>query len=156
MTAVDAARKILDTMLGHLGFSTSIDLEETSDGPCLQIACAEAELLTGKDGERLDDLQYLVNRIVRKHFPDAPRIKVDCGGFRSQQEGRLIEEIQTLAQRVRSGGSPQKLRPLNAYHRRIVHNALLGDPDIESHSPDGDQRYKRITLRLKRGKEPQE
>lgn len=155
MTPVEAARKILDTMLGHLGFAVEIGIEETGDGPCLQIATSESEHLIGKDGDRLDDLQYLVNRIVRKHFPKAPRIKVDCEHFRSIQEAKLSEEIQGVAERVKSTGTPHKLRPLNAYYRRLVHNALLGDPAIESHSPDGEQRYKRITIRLKRANEPQ-
>ena len=155
MTPVEAARKILDTMLGHLGFSTSIEIEETDDGPCLHISTGESEHLIGKDGDRLDDLQYLVNRIVRKHFPKAPRIKVDCEHFRAVQEAKLAEEIHGVAERVKSTGTPYKLRPLNAYYRRLVHNALLGDPAIESHSPDGDQRYKRITIRLKQSHEPQ-
>jgi len=155
MTPVEAARKILDTMLGHLGFSTSIAIEETGDGPCLQISTSESEHLIGKDGDRLDDLQYLVNRIVRKHFPKAPRIKVDCEHFRSIQEAKLAEEIQGVAEHVKSTGTPHKLRPLNAYYRRLVHNALQGDPLIESHSPDGEQRYKRITIRPKQSNESQ-
>ncbi len=154
MTPVEAARKILDTMLGHLGFSVVIEIEETNDGPCLQISTGESEPLIGKNGDRLDDLQYLVNRIVRKHFPKAPRIKVDCGHFRADQEAKLTEEIQSVAALVKTSGTSHKLRPLNAYYRRLVHNALMGDPDIESHSPDGEQRYKRITIRPKQTHEP--
>ena len=41
------------------------------------------------------------------------------------------------------------MRPLNAYYRRMVYNILVSDPDIQSHSPEGDDRLKRITISAK-------
>lgn len=149
MTTVETANKILDTMLGHLGFTATIETQETSDGPCLQIHSAESEAIIGNDGDRLDDLQYLVNRILRRHQPDAIRIKVDCGHFRSLQEDRLQEEIRSTAERVKTTGKSIQIRPLNAYYRRLVHNILAADAEVVSHSPDGDDRLKRITISAK-------
>jgi len=153
MTPEEAARKILDTMLGHLGFPVTIEIQESGEGPCLQILTSESKHLIGKDGERLDDLQYLVNRVLRKHFPKAPRIRVDCEHFRAIQEDKLVEEVNDLAERVKASGKPFKMRPLNAYYRRLVHNALLDHPDVVSVSPGGEDRLKRITLKLKGEKE---
>ena len=149
MTTVDSATKILDTMLGHLGFTATIEAQEIHDGPCLQIHCGESEVLIGKEGDRLDDLQYLVNRILRRHLPKAERIKVDCAHFRSIQEDHLKEEIQAVADRVKATGKPFQMRPLNAYYRRLVHNILADDPQIVSHSPQGDDRLKQITISAK-------
>ena len=149
MTTVESANKILDTMLGHLGFTATIEVQETHDGPCLQIHSGDSEAIIGKDGDRLDDLQYLVNRIVRRHLPKAERIKVDCGHFRSIQEDQMNEEIKGIAERVKSTGKSFQMRPLNAYYRRLVYNVLAGDPQIVSHSPQGDDRLKRITISAK-------
>ncbi|MEO5914890.1 MAG: R3H domain-containing nucleic acid-binding protein [Luteolibacter sp.] len=149
MTTVESATKILDTMLGHLGFTATIELQQTNDGPCLQIHSGESEALIGKDGDRLDDLQYLVNRIVRRHYPKAERIKVDCGHFRSIQEDHLKEEVKGIAERVKATGKSFQMRPLNAYYRRLVYNILVDDPQIASHSPEGDDRLKRITISAK-------
>jgi spoIIIJ-associated protein len=149
MTTVESATKVLDTMLGHLGFSARIEPQETADGPCLQIHCGESEALIGKDGDRLDDLQYLVNRILRKHFPKAERIRVDCEHFRSIQEDLLQDEVRGIAERVKSTGKSFQMRPLNAYYRRLVYNVLVADPEIVSHSPPGDDRLKRITISAK-------
>jgi spoIIIJ-associated protein len=41
-----------------------------------------------------------------------------------------------------------RMNPLNAYHRRLVHNALQEIDGIVTESEDGDARYKRITIRL--------
>lgn len=149
MTTVESANKILDTMLGHLGFTATIEVQETHDGPCLQIHSGESEAIIGKDGDRLDDFQYLVNRILRKHLPKAERIKVDCGHFRAIQEDHLNEEVKGIAERVKSTGKPFQMRPLNAYYRRLAYNVLADDPQIVSHSPQGDDRLKRITISAK-------
>lgn len=150
MKAEEAAKKILDTMLGHLDFPVNIELQETEDGPCLQILTSESQHLIGKDGERLDDLQYLVNRILKKHFPKAKRVRIDCEHYRAIQEDHLAEEVRGLAERVKASEKPFKMRPLNAYYRRLVHNALVDHPEVESVSPQGGDRLKQITLRLKK------
>ncbi len=149
MTAAESAKRILDTMLGHLGFTATLEIQQTDDGPAIQVMTNEAELLIGKDGDRLDDLQYLVNRILRRHLPKAERIKVDCEHFRAMHEHKLATEVQGIAERVRTTGNPFRMRPLNAYYRRLVYNALLNETDIESHSPDGDDRLKRIVIQRK-------
>jgi predicted RNA-binding protein Jag len=50
---------------------------------------------------------------------------------------------------VKGSGKPFQMRPLNAYYRRLVYQALLHHPEIEAHSPEGTSRLKRITLQLK-------
>lgn len=149
MKAEDAAKKVLDTMLGHLGFTATIDLEYDDEGPCLQISTPQSEWLIGHEGDRLDDLQYLVNRLLRKHYEEAPRIKVDCAHYRRMQEDQLRTEVLQLAEKVKGSGKPFQMRPLNAYYRRLVYQALLNHPEIEAHSPEGPSRLKRITLQLK-------
>lgn len=149
MTTVETATKILDTMLGHLGLAATIEVRETHDGPCLQIHSTDSQAIIGRDGDRLDDLQYLVNRVLRRQFPKAERIKVDCEHYRSIREDQMAEEIREIAGRVKSTGKPHQLRPLNAYYRRMVHNLLIDDPEIVTHSPEGEDRLKRITISTK-------
>ena len=154
MSPVDAAKKILDTMLGHLGVTATIEIQDTLDGPCLQVSTSESSLLIGQDGDRLDDFQYLVNRILRRHFPQADRVKVDCEHYRAIQEDKLSNEVRGIAERVKATGKTFKMRPLNAYYRRLVHNALLNHPDVVSHSPEGEDRLKRIVISPKSSPSP--
>lgn len=146
MTTAESATKILDTMLGHLGVTATIAVEETHDGPCLQISTSESKTLIGRDGDRLDDLQYLINRILRRQLPKAERFKVDCEHFRTMREDQMAEEIRAIAERVKTTGSPYQMRPLNAYYRRMVYHILADFPGIQCHSPEGDDRLKCITI----------
>ena len=146
MNTVETATKILDTMLGHLGLPATIETQDTPDGPCLQIHSAESKAIIGREGDRLDDIQYLVNRILRRQFPKAERIKVDCEHYRTMREDKMASEIHEIAERVKTSGKPFQLRPLNAYYRRMVYHILADDQGVECHSPDGDDRLKRITI----------
>ena len=149
MSHVEAASKILDTMLGHLGIAAEVEAQETENGPCLQIHSSESELIIGKDGDRLDDIQYLVNRILSRQQKDAPRIKVDCEHYRAMREDEMTKEVHEIAQRVKESGQSHQMRPLNAYYRRLVHNALVDDPGIVTSSPKSSDRLKRITIAKK-------
>ena len=146
MNEVEAAGKILDSMLGKLGFSVEFETLETEDGSCLNILTDEGAHLIGQHGDRLEDLQYLTNRILNKHYPDAPRVKVDCDHYRANQEEKLVETVQEIARQVLEDGKARRLKPLNAYYRRLAHNALAEIDGVKTGSPGGSSRYKRIEV----------
>ncbi|HCN29514.1 MAG TPA: single-stranded DNA-binding protein [Verrucomicrobiales bacterium] len=148
MTALTHARQILDSMLGYLGFIAKVDEVEGPEGPTLQVHTEDSKLLIGRHGATMEDIQYLVNRILQKHLPDAPRIRVDIGYFRSMKEDKIVEHAREMGERVRSTGQSQMLDPMNSYYRRMVHNAFADDPDVMSVSVEsGSDRFKRILLK---------
>jgi len=146
MNAAELARKILDSMLGHLGLAAEIEIQETADGPSLQIFSAEKDAIIGDNGDRLDDIQYLVNRILRRQMPDAGRVKVDCEHFRSMQEDQLGDEVREIIGLVKTQGKAYRMRPLNAYYRRLAYNEIAKDDGVSATSPSGDDRLKRISI----------
>ena len=153
MEAIDKAKEILDTMLGYLGFVVDVQPLETENGTVLEIISEEADILIGRRGERLDDIQYLVNRILQIQDPEAPRVRVDAQHYRMMREDKLVEEALAIAERVKVSKRPVKMPPLNSYDRRLVHNALADDPAVESWSPPESGRVKRLVIRPKRRRE---
>lgn len=149
METNEIAREVLDTMLGYLGFVAEVELDSSRDETSLQVLTGEPDLLIGSRGERLDDIQYLVNRIVQSQHREAPRIRVDVDHHREIQEQNLIEEAEHLAERVVHSGEPAKMPPLNSYHRRIIHNHFTKHPHIKTWSPSDSSRLKRITFSLR-------
>ena len=60
------AKELLDTMLGYLGFVVQIEETRSESGnPTLQIYTEEADRLIGRDGETLDAIQFLLNRVLQ-------------------------------------------------------------------------------------------
>ena len=146
MNTAERATKILDSMLGHLGFPAEIQVHEVDDSPCLQIFSADKALIIGKNGDRLDDIQYLVNRILRQEAPDAGRVKIDCEHYRSMQEEDLKQEVRELIELVKTQSKTFKLRPLNGYHRRLAYSVIAEDDEIQATSPNSNERMKRISI----------
>jgi spoIIIJ-associated protein len=140
------AKEILDTMLGHLGFVAEIQEIETESGVQLQVFTAEGDSLIGHNGETLEDLQFLLNRILQSADRSAPRVQVDVAHWRAMRDDKLRQRIRQIAETVRLTGRPVKLEPMNSYDRRIVHNTLKDDPELMSFSPTDDARIKRITI----------
>ena len=140
-------QEILDTMLGHLGYAFDIQESTGPDGVVtLQVYTAESERLIGRGGQTLDDLQFLLNRVLQARDRQAPRVVVDVEHYRTMQQDGFLKEIRALAEQVRATGRAVQLEPMNSYDRRLVHNAFKDDPQVATFSPPDDARLKRITL----------
>ncbi|MDX6767336.1 MAG: KH domain-containing protein [Candidatus Methylacidiphilales bacterium] len=140
-------RETLELMLGHLGFTFEIREEERPSGRTLHVFTRESARLIGRNGRVIDDLQYLLNRILTRDEEAAPRVIVDVENFRQQLVDHMLAEVREAAEQVRSSGQEVVLRPMNSFERRLVHNLFKDDPDVQSVSPQDDSRIKRITLR---------
>lgn len=140
-------REVLDTMLGYLGFICEIKEFEKEGGLTLQVYTSERERLIGPHGETLDDIQFLLNRALQAKDKDAPRVNVDVEHFREMRDDGMLHKVRQIAEVVRKTGRAFQLDPMNAYDRRIVHNAFKDDPDVMTWSPPDDARVKRITLK---------
>lgn len=143
-------KELLDTMLGYLGFVVEIEETQSEGGNfTLQIYTEESARVIGRDGETLEAIQFLLNRLIQAKNREAEKVIVDCEHFRSMREDKIVQRVRELAERVRISGRSVQLEPMNSYERRIVHNAFKDDPDVGTWSPNDSARIKQITL-LKR------
>jgi len=140
-------KELLDTMLGYLGFVVQIEETKNEGGNLvLQIYTEESRRLIGRDGETLEAIQFLLNRLLQAKDKDAEKVIVDCEHYRSMREDRIVQRVRELADRVRITGRSLQLEPMNSYERRLVHNAFKDDPDVATWSPSDSARIKQITL----------
>ncbi len=140
-------KELLDTILGYLGFVTEIDEQRGEGGNLtLQIYTEEADRIIGRDGETLEAIQFLLNRLIQTKDREAEKMIVDCEHYRSMREDKIVQRVRELAERVRISGRSLQLEPMNSYERRIVHNAFKDDPDVATWSPNDSARIKQITL----------
>lgn len=134
------------SLLTPLGFSFTITPEPYEDGISLHIESPDARFLIGDEGDRLDDLQYMVNRLVQAKWSEAPRVRVDCDHYRARTEAKLLRRARSRAEQVLKTGKPLLMEKLNAYQRRLVHNELATIPGISTRSEETESRFKRITI----------
>ena len=144
-------KEIAEKILGTLGFPATVEEHKLGDDLMLDVKTDESGRLIGRQGQTLADLQYLVNRILFQQDQSAPKVMLDVGGYRSQAREALIQKAKDAAEKVRRWGDAVELEPLNAFDRRIVHQAMRDDPDIETHSVEVDGTEKKaLLLRPKR------
>lgn len=142
----------LEKVLELLGLPATVEEHQIEDGLLLDIKSDDAGRLIGRQGQTLADLQYIVNRMLFQQDQNAPRVTVDVGGYRSQAREALVKKAKDAADKVRRFGDIVELEPLNSFERRIVHQAIKDDPDIETHSVEVEGTDKKVILfRPKRG-----
>lgn len=123
-----------------------VQVEQQSDLIKATIETSDkTDQLLGRDGQVLTALEYIVNRIIARRWPNAVRIMLDAGGFREKQDNELSVLAVSLAEKAKSTASPQSTKPLPSYQRRIVHLALRGITDIQTKSK-GDGPLKRVLI----------
>ncbi len=139
-------KETLEQLLRHMGFEVQIDEHQLDDGLTLDVKTEESGRLIGRQGQTLADLQYLLNRMIFQADPSAPKITVDVGGYRAQAREELVKRALEAAEKVRKWGDVVELEPMNAYERRIVHNALREDAEVETHSVEVEGTSKKAIL----------
>jgi len=135
-------RQILDL----LGFSATVEEHHMEDGVLLDVRTEDSGRLIGRQGQTLSDLQYITNRLLFQQDASAPKIMVDVSGYRAQAREALVKKAKEAAEKVRRWGDVVELEPLNAFDRRIIHQALKDDPNIETHSVEVEGTEKKAIL----------
>jgi spoIIIJ-associated protein len=144
-------KAILEKILATLGFPATVEEHLLAGDLMLDVKTEESGRLIGRQGQTLADLQYLVNRILFQQDQSAPKVMLDVGGYRSQAREALVKKAQDAAEKVRRWGDAVEMEPMGAFDRRIVHQALRDDPDVETHSVEVDGTDKKaLFLRPKR------
>jgi spoIIIJ-associated protein len=99
-----------------------------------------------RNNETPQALQFVLNRMTRRAWPQAGRVRVATAG-RSDgpRDDELIELTREVAQQVARTGQTKKLHPMNAYERRLVHLTVREYAGLTS-SSDGEGTLKRVRI----------
>jgi spoIIIJ-associated protein len=136
----------LEKLLELLGFPATVEEHVLEDGLLLDVKTEDSGRLIGRQGQTLSDLQYVTNRLLFQQDHNAPKAMVDVGGYRAAARDALVKKARDAAEKVRRWGDVVELEPLSAFDRRIVHQALRDDPDIETHSVEVEGTEKKAIL----------
>ncbi|MCS6950858.1 MAG: protein jag [bacterium] len=106
--------------------------------------------LVGRDAQRfegpqLDALQYVLNIIINKRYDKETRVILDVGDYRKQRAEKLRRMALEIAKQVKERGEEAVLDPLNAIERRVIHHALMDDPDVYTYS-EGEEPERRVVI----------
>ena len=139
-------KQTLEKILDLLGFTATVEEHRMEEGLLLDVKTDDSGRLIGRQGQTLSDLQYITNRLLFQQNPSAPKVMVDVSGYRAQAREALVKKAKEAAEKVRRWGDVVELEPLSAFDRRIIHQALKDDPNIETHSVEVEGTEKKAIL----------
>ena len=105
---LDKSKKILITMLDYLGLEGTVKVEGRPGKINLLIASDDAGRIIGRNGQSLESLQVLVNRMMQKGDEPCPKIYIDIDGYSSNSKRAERSEKRDGERRPFRGGSGRR------------------------------------------------
>jgi spoIIIJ-associated protein len=106
-------------------------------------------LLIGKRGHTLDALQDIVRGFVQRESAERCAVVVDVEDYRKRRRRQIESRARQVAQNVQRTGRSEALEPMNAFERKIVHDAVARFGGLET-SSEGEEPNRRVVIRLPR------
>lgn len=148
--AAEAGREVLEKILEGIGGEGKAVIKSASDSQVvLDIAGGDTARIIGRHGQTIDSIQYLVGIIVNKKLGIRTRVIVDAEGYRERREETLKNQAFTLAKKVKETGQEAVLESLQSNERRVIHTALVDNPDVYTYS-EGEEPNRFIVISPKK------
>ena len=133
----DAARlrEVVERIAHEIGVQCTVEIEESEEK--IRVVCEGNDLgmLIGRHGQTIDAIQYLANAILfRGRYDERKPVIVDAAGYRDRRQATLDALALRLAEQAAATGQRVELEPMTAVERKIVHEKLKDDPEVETAS----------------------
>lgn len=138
-TEIKIAEDIIKRILDLFDITGSIEIRRRQEGTILDIqGCSNPGRLIGQKGITLQSIQHIVTLIVCRKVEKPTDIIIDVNGYRERRRMELVDMAWRAFDKVIKTGRSVILKPMNSADRRIIHETLSNEPDIETYSIDED------------------
>lgn len=128
-------RGLLARTAAASGVDATVSIAEVDGELVATLIGDDLGVLIGRHGQTIDALQYLANAIShRTQGDDRLRVVVDAAGYRARRAATLESTARAAAEQATGTGHRVELEPMTAVERRIVHELLKDDPEVETAS----------------------
>jgi spoIIIJ-associated protein len=142
---VESVSATLQRMLDLMGLELQAKAQSDGSGVSVELDGSDTKLLSQKEGQLLSALQFLLNRMARRAWPDAGRIRLSGSGQGRRRDDDLVELTREVAEQVTRTGRTKRLHQMNAYERRLVHITVREYEGLGSRS-EGNGHLKRVRV----------
>ncbi|MEB3025362.1 MULTISPECIES: RNA-binding cell elongation regulator Jag/EloR [unclassified Parvimonas] len=146
----DDVKKIegfLKDLILEMGVDCEVTSDEDEEAVNLYINKSDDfKTLIGKSGETLESIQYIVSIFSRRNTSLEKRIFLDINGYKKRKEEIIREMAMTFAKKAIKYKKVMRLRPMNAYERRIVHSTLYNMRGVFTMS-EGEEPHRKVVIK---------
>jgi spoIIIJ-associated protein len=131
--AAASAREFVDRIAAAIGADVTSTVAEHVGTVTVTCSGNDLGLFIGKHGQTIDAIQYLANAVARAAGEDH-EVVVDAAGYRARRAASLEAVAQRSARRAAATGRRVDLDPMTAIERKVIHEALKDDPEVDTES----------------------
>ena len=140
------AKEFVSGLLEAMGLVATVDTSLEPDRAVIEVNGDDLGMLIGRRGQTLDALQEVTRTAVQRRLRSRVRLLVDVEGYRSRRRASLAEYATAMATRAKERGTEIELEPMNAYERKIVHDAVA-EVDGASSFSEGEEPQRKVIVR---------
>lgn len=130
----ERAVTFLNGLFDLLHSEVAVELTEEDEKIVIELNASATKDVIGRRGEIIDAVQILAGAVANTGRRDYKRVVVDCGNYREEREETLKHVAEKFAAKAVRLGKKVRLEPMNPYERRIIHAALVDNPDVTTKS----------------------
>ena len=130
----------------NMGITVNIEAKKRENYIQINLFSENSSILIGKNGNTLKALETIVKQRVNSDLKIHIYLILDVENYREKQEKRLIHLAKSLAKEVTKTKLEVHLENMNAYDRRIIHNALTNFKGIKTES-EGEEPNRHIVIK---------
>ena len=130
----ERAVEFLEGLFPLIGEEVHAELKGEDEKIVIVLTATSAKNIIGRRGEVIDAVQTLAGAVANIGRKDYKRVVVDCENYREDREETLKRVANKLAAKAVRLGKRVRLEPMNPYERRIIHSALVDNPDVTTKS----------------------
>ena len=143
----EAAADLIEGLLDALDLPGDLRISIQEAHAEVEVMGLEEGVLIGRRGQTLDAVQELVRTAMQRRFERRSRVLVDVDGYRARRLEKLLERADEAIEEVLASGEPQRLEPMDAIERRLVHQRVAEAAGVISTS-HGREPARRIVIEL--------
>lgn len=146
---IEKIEEFLKGLISNMGVNGEISYDEDEEAINLYInESDDFKVLIGKSGETLESIQYLLSIFARRNTSLEKRVYLDINGYKKRKEETIRETAMTFAKKAIRYKKVMRLRPMNAYERRIVHSTLHNMKGVFTVS-EGEEPHRKVVIKPK-------
>jgi len=131
---LDLGKMVLQRIVDSITSDAKIRVDQNSNRILFSVAGGNSAIMIGKQGQTLEAIQSIVEKIINKHNQHRIRVEVDVEGYLENRRNNLERQAARLAEKCKRIGKPVAVGQMNAHDRRIVHLALKDNRAVRTQS----------------------
>lgn len=141
----EIAADFVEGLLDQLGLPGDIEIVVREEQATINVSEVGTGLLIGRRGATLDALQELVRCATQRRTERRSHVRVDVEGYRERQLDKLRDKCRDAIALARETGEPQRLEPMDAYERKMMHDVVAKAGGVTSTS-EGAEPRRRVVI----------